>query len=73
MPPGYTDTASPVREPSGVNNQEFDTCAQDFPTPPTNLGCRDGAVSELSSDETGSDQSRFSRTETAPPRGSTRP
>ena len=36
-PPGYTDTPSPLREPSGVNSQEFDIDAQDFPTSPTNL------------------------------------
>ena len=37
MPSGYTDIPLPVREPSGVNSQEFDIDAQDFPTSPTNL------------------------------------
>ena len=35
MPPGYIDTSLPVREPSGMNSQEFDTDDQDFRTGPT--------------------------------------
>ena len=45
MPPGYIDTSLPVREPSGMNSQEFDTDDQDFRTGPTKPGCRDDAVS----------------------------
>jgi hypothetical protein len=45
MPSGYTDIPLRVREPSGMNSQEFDTDDQDFRTGPTKSGCRDDAVS----------------------------
>ena len=45
MPPGYIDTSLPVREPSGMNSQEFDIDDRDFRTGRTKPGCRDDAVS----------------------------